>query len=308
MGWRLPTLPSPCGKNPVAEKAWGGVFDQSTDRRVEQFTESVSFDRRLYAQDIEASTAHAQMLAAGGLLTTDECLQIEQTLADIRREIEQGQFPFRAELEDIHMHIERALIDRLGDAGRKLHTARSRNDQVADRPAALGPRGDRSGAGSTGGTSAGVCRPMRRRLRRDPARLYPPPAGAAGLGAALLAGLLREVRARPAPPGRLPPAGQHSQPRRRGPGRDEPADRSRGRRAAVGLRRRRRQQHRRRQRSRFRPRIRLRAGDDRRTPRRLGGRMDTLVHRRVQLPRSSPRPFAPAPRSCRRRSIRTCWS
>ena len=115
----------------MAEKAWGGVFDQSTDRRVEQFTESVSFDRRLYAQDIEASIAHAQMLAAGGLLTADECLQIEQTLADIRREIEQGQFPFRVELEDIHMHIERALIDRLGDAGRKLHTARSRNDQVA---------------------------------------------------------------------------------------------------------------------------------------------------------------------------------
>jgi len=115
----------------VSKKPWGGVFDQATDRRVEEFTESVSFDQRLYAQDIEGSIAHAQMLAKVGLITPDECLQIEQTLAQIRVEIEQGRFPFRIELEDIHMHIERALIDRIGDVGRKLHTARSRNDQVA---------------------------------------------------------------------------------------------------------------------------------------------------------------------------------
>src|SRR5690349_11935678 len=71
------------------------------------------------------------MLAAVGLLTAAESQQIEQALGDIRQEIEQGRFPFRVELEDIHMHIERALIDRLGDVGRKLHTARSRNDQIA---------------------------------------------------------------------------------------------------------------------------------------------------------------------------------
>jgi len=115
----------------VAEKAWGGVFDQATDKRVEAFTESISFDRRLYTQDIEGSTAHAQMLAKVGLLTADECRQIEQGLAEIRQEIEQDHFPFRTELEDIHMHIERALVERIGDVGRKLHTARSRNDQVA---------------------------------------------------------------------------------------------------------------------------------------------------------------------------------
>ncbi|HEV3137924.1 MAG TPA: argininosuccinate lyase [Pirellulales bacterium] len=115
----------------MAEKAWGGVFEQATDRRVEKFTESVSFDRRLYAQDIAGSIAHAQMLAKVGLLTDDECQQIEQSLHEIRREIEQGRFQFSVELEDIHMHIERALVDRLGDVGRKLHTARSRNDQVA---------------------------------------------------------------------------------------------------------------------------------------------------------------------------------
>ena len=115
----------------VAEKAWGGVFEKATDRRVEKFTESVSFDRRLYAHDILASIAHAQMLATVGLLTADECQQIEQALGEIRQQIEQDQFQFSSELEDIHMHIERALIDRLGDVGRKLHTARSRNDQIA---------------------------------------------------------------------------------------------------------------------------------------------------------------------------------
>jgi argininosuccinate lyase len=115
----------------LTQKAWGGVFDVATDRRVEQFTESVSFDRRLYAQDIHGSVAHARMLAKVGLLTDVECDAIEQTLGEIRQEIERDAFPFHTELEDIHMHIEKALTDRLGDVGRKLHTARSRNDQVA---------------------------------------------------------------------------------------------------------------------------------------------------------------------------------
>ena len=115
----------------MADKAWGGVFAEATDRRVEKFTESVSFDQRLYAQDIDCSIAHAQMLAKVGLIAADECQQIQQGLETIRQEIEQGRFEFRTELEDIHMHIERALIDRLGDVGRKLHTARSRNDQIA---------------------------------------------------------------------------------------------------------------------------------------------------------------------------------
>jgi argininosuccinate lyase len=115
----------------VAQKPWGGVFQQSTDRRMEEFTESVSFDRRLYAQDIAGSTAHAQMLAKVGLLTAEECRQIVHHLDQIRQEIERGEFPFRVELEDIHMHIEHALVQRLGDTGRKLHTARSRNDQVS---------------------------------------------------------------------------------------------------------------------------------------------------------------------------------
>ena len=115
----------------MADKDWSGVFDEATDPRVERFTESISVDKRLYAQDIAGSIAHAQMLAKVGLLTTDECRQIESALAEIRHAIESGTFRFHADLEDIHLHIEKALTDRLGDIGRKLHTARSRNDQVS---------------------------------------------------------------------------------------------------------------------------------------------------------------------------------
>ena len=115
----------------MAAKAWGGRFQQATDPRVEKFTESISFDARLAKVDIEGSQAHARMLAEVGLLTEEECEQIVAGLDEIAGEIEEGKFPFSTELEDIHMHIESALIARLGDVGRKLHTARSRNDQVS---------------------------------------------------------------------------------------------------------------------------------------------------------------------------------
>ncbi|GDY09050.1 MAG: argininosuccinate lyase [Planctomycetota bacterium] len=112
-------------------KAWGGRFQQATDARVEQFTESISFDSRLADADITGSQAHARMLAKVGLLTATEADQIVTELEDIRGVIARGELPFRTELEDIHMHIESELIRRLGDVGRKLHTGRSRNDQVA---------------------------------------------------------------------------------------------------------------------------------------------------------------------------------
>ena len=109
----------------------GGVFQQATDRRVEQFSESISFDKRLYAHDVRGSIAHARMLASVGLITDSEADEIQQALQAIQQEIEEDRFEFRIDLEDIHMHIERSLIDRLGDTGRKLHTGRSRNDQVS---------------------------------------------------------------------------------------------------------------------------------------------------------------------------------
>ena len=108
-----------------------GVFDSAADRRVEAFTESISVDQRLYAHDILGSIGHARMLSEVGILSADEFGQIESVLNEIRQEIEAGQFEYRQELEDIHMHIEAKLIDRLGDVGRKLHTGRSRNDQVS---------------------------------------------------------------------------------------------------------------------------------------------------------------------------------
>jgi len=113
------------------EKAWGGVFREPTDKRVEAFSESISFDRRLADDDIDGSIAHARMLAACGLMTVPEADAISQTLEEIRRQIADGQFEFTVSKEDIHLHIEAALTARVGDAGRKLHTARSRNDQVA---------------------------------------------------------------------------------------------------------------------------------------------------------------------------------
>jgi len=115
----------------VSHKTWGGRFRNATDAGVEAFTESISFDRRLYRQDIAVNQAHAHMLAEVGLLTVDEASRIDSALNAIREEIEAGQFAFSTSLEDIHSHIERALIEKLGDIGRKLHAGKSRNDQVS---------------------------------------------------------------------------------------------------------------------------------------------------------------------------------
>jgi argininosuccinate lyase len=115
----------------VNQKTWGGRFDGESDSRVEAFTESISIDQRLYRQDIQASQAHARMLAKVELLTEGEAEQIVNALDAIREEIEEGKFKFSVKLEDIHTHIENALIQRLGDVGRKLHAGRSRNDQIA---------------------------------------------------------------------------------------------------------------------------------------------------------------------------------
>ncbi len=117
-------------KDPSA-KPWGGRFTQSTDSLVEAFTSSVGFDRRLYAYDIQASIAHARMLAHVGILTADECEAIINGLEEIRDDIERNDFSWMIELEDVHMNIEARLIERIGEAGKKLHTGRSRNDQIA---------------------------------------------------------------------------------------------------------------------------------------------------------------------------------
>ena len=113
------------------DKLWGGRFTEATDAFVEAFTASVDFDRRLYRHDIEGSRAHARMLAKVGVLTEDECEKILAGLDDVLADIERGDFAWSVSLEDVHMNIEARLTDRIGVAGKKLHTGRSRNDQVA---------------------------------------------------------------------------------------------------------------------------------------------------------------------------------
>ncbi|MCK7544520.1 argininosuccinate lyase [Marinobacter bryozoorum] len=117
--------------NKSSEKPWGGRFSEPTDAFVEKFTASVGFDQRLYHHDIRGSIAHATMLAEVGVLTADEKQQIIEGLEAVRAEIERGEFPWSVSLEDVHMNIEARLTDRIGITGKKLHTGRSRNDQVA---------------------------------------------------------------------------------------------------------------------------------------------------------------------------------
>ncbi len=114
-----------------ADKLWGGRFTESTDAFVEAFTASIGFDHRLYPYDIAGSIAHARMLAHVGVLSADECATIVEGLEAIRAEIDAGDFDWSVGLEDVHMNIEARLTERIGATGKKLHTGRSRNDQVA---------------------------------------------------------------------------------------------------------------------------------------------------------------------------------
>jgi argininosuccinate lyase len=115
----------------AAKKPWSGRFSEPVDALVKRFTASLGFDRRLARHDIAGSLAHARMLAACGVITRRDLAAIERGLARVTKEIESGRFEWSLELEDVHSNIERRLIELAGDAGKRLHTARSRNDQVA---------------------------------------------------------------------------------------------------------------------------------------------------------------------------------
>ena len=115
----------------AANQMWGGRFAAGPDAIMQAINASISFDRRLYAQDIAGSRAHAAMLAATGILSDSDAKAIGEGLLTVLSEIEADKFAFRADLEDIHLNIEQRLTDLIGDAGKRLHTARSRNDQVA---------------------------------------------------------------------------------------------------------------------------------------------------------------------------------
>jgi argininosuccinate lyase len=115
----------------MSDKLWAGRFTQPTDAFVEEFTASISFDQRMYRYDILGSITHARMLARQGIISATEAETIVQGLEEIREEIDAGEFEFSVAREDIHMNIEARLLERIGAVGGKLHTARSRNDQVA---------------------------------------------------------------------------------------------------------------------------------------------------------------------------------
>ncbi len=117
--------------NSHSKKLWGGRFTQATNTMVEKFSASVSFDQRLYRQDIVGSIAHARMLSKVGVISESEFNDIRDGLNKILAQIEAGEFEWSDELEDVHMNIEKRLTDDIGEAGKKLHTGRSRNDQVA---------------------------------------------------------------------------------------------------------------------------------------------------------------------------------
>ena len=112
-------------------KLWGGRFSKSTDALVDDFNSSIRFDSRMYAQDIRGSQAHAEMLGRQGIISKEDSELIVKTLGEIKKDIDDGKVEFTIDAEDIHMNIETILIERIGDVGKRLHTGRSRNDQVA---------------------------------------------------------------------------------------------------------------------------------------------------------------------------------
>ena len=115
----------------MSEKLWTGRFTEKTDRLVEDFTSSIDIDKRLYSYDIEGSIAHCRMLAKVSIISEEDATTLIEGLGLIKREIDRGEFQFDNSLEDIHMHIETRLMEKVGKTAQKLHTARSRNDQVA---------------------------------------------------------------------------------------------------------------------------------------------------------------------------------
>ena len=136
----MPTRPSSARRAAVPRKkaatkkpgvAWSGRFAEPVDERVKRYTASVDFDKRLARDDIDGSIAHARMLAAKKVISRKDLVAIERGMASIRREIQEGRFDWSLDAEDVHLNIERRLTALVGDPGKRLHTARSRNDQVA---------------------------------------------------------------------------------------------------------------------------------------------------------------------------------
>ena len=112
-------------------KLWGGRFQKATDKKVDDFNSSIRFDHKMYKQDIKGSLAHSKMLGKQGIIPKEDSEKIQKALLEVLDDIENGRAEFEIDAEDIHMNIEKLITEKIGDAGKRLHTARSRNDQVA---------------------------------------------------------------------------------------------------------------------------------------------------------------------------------
>ena len=288
--------------------AWSGRFGEPVAPLVKRYTASVDFDCRLAAVDIAGSLAHARMLAAAGVLAHDDLAAIERGMETIRGEVERGEFAWSPDLEDVHFNIEHRLTALVGEAGKRLHTGRSRNDQVAT-DLRLWLRGAIDALlVSLAALRARVHRPRGGSRRHDHARLYPSAGRATGHFRSPSARLRSHVRPRRRALRRLPPPREPAAAGKRGARRHELPDRppARGRRARV--RGPLRQFDRRRVRPRLRRRIHRcrRAGDDPRVAVRRGARL--VDESALRLRHAGGPLLHRARRSCRRRRIRTSRS
>ena len=228
---------------------WSDRFEQGLHPAIERFNASIGFDIALLQEDLDGSVAHARMLGRCGVITSEEADRLIGGLETIRAEAAAGRFNPGIEAEDVHFAVERRLIDLLGPLGKKLHTGRSRNDQVGtDLRLWLRRRIDAIDRGA-GAVRAGAAEPGRGPRGHPHPRLHPPAAGPARLPGPPPAGLRRDGGAGPAAPGRRAAPRQHLPPRGGGPGRHAGADRPAPDRRGTGLRRDLRQQPRRGQRS-----------------------------------------------------------
>ena len=177
-------------------KAWSARFSEPVSELVKRYTASVDFDRRLAVADIRGSIAHATMLAEAGILSSDDLSSIRRGLDSISAEIDAGKFVWSVDLEDVHLNIEKRLTELIGDAGKRLHTARSRNDQVAT-DIRLWLRDEIDAiVGLLESVQRALLVAGRRARRHDHAGLHAPSGGATGDLRPPPARLPRDVRAR----------------------------------------------------------------------------------------------------------------
>jgi len=197
--------------NDATHKTWSGRFDEPVSERVKRYTASIPFDWRLWRHDIQGSLAHARMLAKQGIISTEDLAAIERGMAQIAQEIESGAFEWSLDDEDIHLNIERRLTALVGDAGKRLHTGRSRNDQVAtggDRHPSLVARRDRRDPQPHSHAANGTLGPCRTACGDADARIHPSAGGTTGHLRPPPHGLRGDAGARLGAAHRLPPPHQ----------------------------------------------------------------------------------------------------